>query len=86
MDGLDEKDHMKVAKLTAMLKLSNGLDRSHKMKFENVKISVNGSDLLINIETDKDITLEKGLFQNRADFFREIYNLNPKIKQSRSLG
>ena len=85
-DGLDEKDHMKVAKLTAMLKLSNGLDRSHKMKFENVKISVNGSDLLINIETDKDITLEKGLFQNRADFFREIYNLNPKIKQSRSLG
>ncbi len=83
-EGLERKDHMKIAKLTAILRLANGLDRSHKMKFKDVRVEVNGDDLLIMVATDTDITLEKGLFGNRATFFEEVYNLKPIIKQKRS--
>lgn len=83
-DHLDKSDHKKVAKLTAILRLANGLDRSHKMKFKEIEVSIKDNKMFINVETDEDITLEKGLFGNRADFFEEVYNLQPVIVQKRS--
>ena len=83
-DGLDYEAHKKVAKLTAILRVANALDRSHKMKFKDVSVLLKGQELLITVETDEDITLEKGLFGKRADFFRMIYNVKPVIKQKRS--
>ena len=36
-DVLDQKSYMTVAKLSAILRVSNAMDRSHKQKFKNVK-------------------------------------------------
>lgn len=83
-DHMDKADHKRVAKLTAILRLANGLDRSHKMKFRDVKVTIKDNKMLITVETDEDITLEKGLFGNRSDFFEEVYNLQPVIVQKRS--
>lgn len=83
-EGLDRADHKRIAKLTAILRIANGLDRSHKMKFKDVQTQVLNNELLITIETDEDISLEKGLFGTRAGFFEEVYNLKPIIKQKRS--
>ena len=80
---LDQESYLKVAKLTALLRLANGLDRSHKQKFKNVKISLKEEKLIITVDTDKDITLERGLFGARADFFKEVYNVSPVIRQKR---
>lgn len=82
---ISRPDHMRIAKLTAILRVANGLDRSHKMKFKNVKAEIEKDRLILNVETNEDITLEKGLFTNRADFFEEVYNLVPVIKQKRSI-
>ena len=82
--AIDMEDHMRIAKLTAILRLANGLDRSHRMKFADAKVSVKGSELIITAVTDEDIALEKGLSENRSDFFREVYNLKSVIKQKRS--
>lgn len=81
---IEEADHMKIAKLTAILRVANGLDRSHKMKFQDIRVKIEGDELLIFAETDEDITLEKGLFGARGAFFKEIYNLKPQIIQKRS--
>lgn len=85
VDHLNPEDHMRLAKLTAILRIANGLDRSHKTKFKDFDISIENDKLIITVITDEDITLEKGLFSNRANFFREIYNLEPVIKQKRSI-
>ncbi|MCQ2080963.1 MAG: HD domain-containing protein [Lachnospiraceae bacterium] len=82
-EGLDRMDYKRIAKLTAMLRLANGLDRSHKMKFKDVHTAIEGGKLMITIETDEDISLEKGLFGRRANFFEEVYNLKPVIHQKR---
>ena len=37
------------------------------------------------VETNEDITLEKGMFNHRAEFFEEVYSVRPVIKQKRTL-
>lgn len=78
--SLDKEAYLKIAKLTAILKVANGLDRSHKQKFKNIKASIKDEQLIITIDTPVDITLEKGLFNRRADFFEEVYSVKPVIK------
>lgn len=84
-DYSESIDYLTVAKLTAILRVANGLDRSHKQKFKDVKTVLKDGNLVITIDTDADITLEKGLFQQRADFFEEVFSVCPVIKQKKLL-
>ena len=84
--ALDSDSYLVIAKLTAILRLANGLDRSHKQKFKNVKTSLKAEELIFTVDTNEDITLEKGLFDARAAFFQEVYNVRPVIKQTRTIG
>lgn len=81
---VDKAFYLKIAKLIAILKLANGLDRSHKQKFKNIKISLKEEELIIMADTAEDITLEKGLFDERAVFFEEVYKIRPVIRKKRS--
>lgn len=80
----EDLDYLTIAKLTAILRVANGLDRSHKQKFKDVKTILKGNELIITVETDADITLEKGLFRTKADFFEEVFGVRPIIKQKRT--
>jgi exopolyphosphatase/guanosine-5'-triphosphate,3'-diphosphate pyrophosphatase len=80
---LDQEAYLVVAKLTAILKIANALDRSHKQKFKDVKISLRENRLEIIVSTNEDITLEQGLIGPRADFFEEVFSVRPVIKQKR---
>lgn len=82
---IDKESYLKIAKLTAILRLANGLDRSHKQKFKNVRTMLREDQLVITVDTNEDITLEKGLFGARAAFFEEVYSVRPVIKQKRTL-
>ena len=82
-DGsLTRKEYLTIAKLTAILKIANGLDRSHKQKFKNVKTTLKEEQLIITVDASLDITLEKGLFSRRSEFFEEVYSVRPVIRQS----
>lgn len=81
---LDRESYLKIAKLTAILRVANGLDRSHKQKFKDVKTVLKDDILTITVETSEDITLERGMFSHRADFFEEVYSVKPVIKQKRN--
>lgn len=81
---MDRESYLKIAKLTAILRLANGLDRSHKQKFKNVRIALKEEEMIITVDTTEDITLEKGLFGARADFFEEVYNIRPVIRRKRT--
>ena len=81
---MDREAYLKIAKLTAILRVANGLDRSHKQKFKDVKTVLKDDVLTITVDTNEDITLEKGMFSHRADFFEEVYSVKPVIKQRRN--
>ena len=78
---LSMEDYLTVTKLTAVLRLANGLDRSHKKKFTDIKIRLREGELQIIVSTKKDIALEKGLFDNRARFFEDVFSVRPVIRQ-----
>lgn len=82
-DRLDKESYLIVAKLAAILRLSNAMDRSHKQKFKNVKVGVTGRKLVITIETADNIILEKGLFDAKSTFFEEIFSIKPVIKEKK---
>ena len=82
--SLDKEAYLVMAKLTAILRIANGLDRSHKQKFKGAKISLKDRELIFQVESQEDITLEKGLFSSRSNFFEEVYNIRPVIKQKKS--
>lgn len=84
-DYAENIDYLTVAKLTAILKIANGLDRSHRQKFKDVKTVLKDSQLIITVDTDADVTLEKGLFKERADFFEEVFSVCPIIKHKKTL-
>ena len=79
--ALTRENYLTIAKLTAILKIANGLDRSHKQKFRNIKTTLKEQQLIITVDGSLDITLEKGLFVKRADFFEEVYSVRPIIRQ-----
>ncbi|MBP7347531.1 MAG: HD domain-containing protein [Butyrivibrio sp.] len=82
---IDQKAYLTIAKLTAILRVANGLDRTHRQKFKDVHVMLKENELVINVDTMNDITVEQGLFNNRAGFFEEIFGVRPIIRQKRTL-
>lgn len=82
-DRLDHDRYLVVAKLSAILRVANAMDRSHKQKFKNVKVQLKGKELVITIETTEDITLEKTLFDAKTTYFENIFSIKPIIKEKR---
>lgn len=82
---LDRDSYLIVAKLTAILRLASGLDRSHKQKLNGLKASLKGNKLILTVDTQEDITLEKGFFMLREDFFKEVFSIEPVLKQHKEL-
>ena len=81
--GLDKASYLTVAKLTAILRLANSLDRSHKQKMKGVKAVLQENELILKVDTQEDITLEKGFFQTNTEFFKEVYSITPVIRQKK---
>lgn len=82
---LDKDSYLIIAKLTAILRLAGGLDRSHKQKLTGLKASLKDNRLVLTVDTQADITLEKGFFQLREEFFKEVFSIEPVLKQHKNL-
>ncbi len=82
-DKMDHDSYLTVAKLSAILRVSNAMDRSHKQKFKNVRAAVKGRELVITIETIDDIALEKALFNSKTTYFENVFSMRPVIKEKR---
>lgn len=74
---------MLIAKLVAILRLANSMDRSHRQKLADCRISVRDGELIVSTGYEGDITLERLAFENKVDFFEEIYGIRPVLKQKR---
>lgn len=83
--AIDIPSYLIITKLTAILRVATGLDRSHKRRFQNVQAKLREPELIITTDTLEDITFEKGLIDNKAALFEEVFSIRPVIKQRRRL-
>lgn len=79
--GLRPEENVMLAKLTAILRISNALTQSHRQKFAKEKLNLKDRKLYLTSGSAEDITLELGLFERKADFFEEVYGIRPVLKQ-----
>lgn len=83
-DKLDVESYMTAAKLAAILRVSNALDRSHRQKFKTIRVVLKKKELRITVESEDDIILEKGLLANKSDSFEAIFGIKPILREKRS--
>ncbi len=79
--GFDEKNYLTVVKLTAILRLASGMVRSYKRRFNGVKALVKEKELIITVDTDNNIALERGLFFEKTGLFEEVFGLKPVLRK-----
>lgn len=85
MHAHETEEYLMVAKLAAILRVANVLDRSHTQKLAGCTVARKGNELIITGSTSADITLETSLLRPKADFFEEIYGIRPVVRQKRGL-
>ena len=80
---IDKQGYITVAKLSAILRVANALDQSHKQKFNNIRISLKERELSIIVETLEDISLEQALFETKTAYFDKVFSIKPVLKEKR---
>ncbi|MBO6109225.1 MAG: exopolyphosphatase [Eubacterium sp.] len=83
-DDISRQEYITVVKLNAILKTANVLDKSNRHKIKNVGITLDGDTMTLTAETMADITLEKGLFHDKAGAFEEVFGIRPKLIQKKT--
>lgn len=69
-----------IAKLTAILRLANSMDRSHLNKLADCKLNVRENQLVISTDYSGDVTLEAISIAEKGDFFEEIFGVRPVLR------
>ena len=82
--SLDKESFLTIAKLTAIIRLSDSLDISHREKCSNVKAALKDDTLTISVDSNSDLTLELSMFKRNSDLFEEVFNIKPVVKQKRT--
>lgn len=83
-EGMTQREaSILIAKLTAMLRLANSMDRSHQQKLKGCKMAVKGERLVITTDYDGSIVLEQYSVAQKADFFEEVFGIRPELRQKR---
>lgn len=77
--SLDLQGYLTVAKLTAILRIADGLDYTDTDRVHSLSCELMGNELRLIVESGSDLMLERGLFEDRAKFFKEVYNVTPII-------
>ncbi|MCT4621161.1 MAG: HD domain-containing protein [Marinisporobacter sp.] len=83
---LGEKNRVIVGKLIAIIRIADGLDRSHKQKIKDMKITLKEKKVIINAFAIENTLLEEWTFDVKAEFFIEVFGVTPILKINRSEG
>ena len=77
--SLSTSDKITSAKLAALIRLADAIDRSHRQKAKLSDIRLNGTQLEVIITADEDYSLEEWTFEDKADFFEEVHGIRPLL-------
>ena len=82
-EPLNKVNYLTVAKLTAILRLANSLDRSHRQKLKGVKAQLVENELILTVDTQEDVTLERGYMDMSIEFFQEVFSVVPVLRSKK---
>ena len=83
--GMDRSVYLLIAKLTAILRIANAMDRSHYQKVKNMKAVLKDRTLLLTVDSEQDISLELGLLMDKVEFFEEVFGIRLVFRRKRKV-
>ena len=83
--ALNRKQYIKVCKLAAILRISNAMDRSHKQKIRELRVTLKDTQMILTVDTLEDITLEQGLLREKAEFFEDVFGVTPVLRRKKTM-
>ena len=81
--SVSREEYLVIAKLTAILRAANSLDRSHYQRIRDINVSIRGDELYLSAQSEEDLTLERGTLEEKNSLFEEVFNLKPVLHQIR---
>lgn len=72
-----------VSKLTAILRMADAMDASHKQKLKNVSIVSLPDSLSISFDCNEDLTYELWAFGVKTDLYKQVFGAVPVLKPRR---
>lgn len=76
---LDPEDRVRVAKLAAILRLADALDREHLQRVHQVRAEVEEGELVLVLEGEGELLLERWAVERKSKLFREIFGLETRV-------
>ena len=70
-----------VAKLAAIVRLADALDRSYLQKIRSCSVTLKDNKLKIQAASKMDLALEMWTFEDKAAFFEEVYGIKPILER-----
>ena len=78
--ALPEEDRTAIAKLVAIFRLANALDKSRRQKVGGVRVKLTEDKMQVNVQSGGNLALEKWAFGQCSAFFKEVFGLSPVLK------
>ena len=83
--ALNQTQYINVCKLAAILRVSNAMDRSHKQKIRELRVTLKDTQMILTVDTLEDITLEQGLLREKAEFFEDVFGVTPVLRRKKTM-
>ena len=80
--GMDRSVYLLIAKLTAILRIANAMDRSHYQKVKNMKAMLKDRTLLLTVDSEQDISRD---LMDKVEFFEEVFGIRLVFRRKRKV-
>ncbi|MCR5788600.1 MAG: exopolyphosphatase [Lachnospiraceae bacterium] len=80
---IERPDYLRLVKLCAIFRLADGLCRSFRVKIQGIRAALKDQNLILTVDTDENISLERRFFRRKSDFFTEVFSVEVTIKQNK---
>ena len=79
--AMSRENYLLTAKLAAILRLANAMDRSHYQKVKALNVKLKDRTLYLIIDSVKDVSLELGLLKDKTEFFESVFGIRLVMKR-----
>lgn len=83
--ALDYQEGPVVAKLSAILRLADALDRSYLQKIQQCRVLLQNRELTIRVVSKLDLDLEEWTFASKVTAMEEVYGLTVRLERVEAL-
>lgn len=73
--SMSRENYLLTAKLTAILRLANAMDRSHYQKVKALNVTLKDRILYLVVDSARNVSLELGLLKDKKEFFEEVFGI-----------